>query len=75
MKKKITICTICKKEIGKGCDGKEYITEDMYGGYGLHVGRKVICKNSDGVVKRDGKLKYKLVSGHGNYSFYNIYSK
>ena len=66
-KKNISVCTICGEE---DCDGIEYKTEDMWGSYGLHIGIKAVCKNSDGIIKSDGKLMYKVTSGHGDYRCY-----
>jgi len=67
----ITRCTICHQE---NCDGKTWQTPDMYGSYGNHIGVKVVCRNSDGVICVNGKpTTYRLVSGHGDYSDYPLH--
>jgi hypothetical protein len=66
------ICSICKSP---KCDGQEYITEDMYGGYGLHIGQEKVCKNTKGVFfsKENNHLMYKLVCGDGDYRYYFVF--
>lgn len=67
---KIEICEICGKE---ECDGKEYKTEYMWGSHGLDCGIEKVCRNHPDVEEIDGRLMYKLVSGHGDYQHYYIF--
>ncbi len=69
MKVIVEVCEICRKE---DCDGKTYQTEYMYSTYGLNVGVKVVCKNGPSVGLHNGKLMYLLVSGHGNFMYYDL---
>lgn len=68
-KVKTEVCEICRKE---DCDGKKYQTEYMYGDYGFHIGVKIVCSNDPELKMIDGKLKYRLVCGHGSVNFYEI---
>jgi hypothetical protein len=69
MKIKIEVCSICRKE---KCSGKIYETDDMYGSYSYHVGKLKICESNPDLIKINGKLQYKLISGFGDYSYYNV---
>ena len=66
----IEICEICGKE---ECDGKEFKTEHMWGSYGLDCGVETVCRNHPNIEKIDGRLMYKLVSGHGDYQHFYIF--
>ena len=44
----------------------------MWGSYGFHIGKKKVCGSDPHLVKINGTLKYKVVSGHGDYSYYDV---
>ncbi len=66
--KNMNICTVCKKEIPKKCDGKEYHSEEVKGLYGTIIKSIKLCTY---LMK---KYKFKLgesyvhVEGHGCYT-------
>jgi len=64
------VCNICGRS---DCDGKEYITEDMWGSYGFHYGYQIVCKNDENLIEEDGYLMYKFVSGYGDYRCYYVF--
>ncbi len=65
----IRVCEICRKS---ECEGKIFETEHMYGSYGFDVGIKRICSSDKNLINKDGKYFYKLVSGHGDSTNYNV---
>jgi hypothetical protein len=69
-KKQISVCEICEQ---KECSGVIYETEDMWGSYGHHIGKKKVCASDPNLFVVNGVMKYKLVSGHGDYTYYNIF--
>lgn len=72
MRETIVRCSLCHRI---DCDGKEYITEDMYGSYGIHVGVIKVCRNKEGVILEKGEpVSYRLVSGHGDSSVYKLFA-
>ena len=67
---KIEVCEFCGKQ---ECDGKEFKTEPLRGSYGLNPWIETVCRNHPDIEKIDGRLMYKLVSGHGDYQHFYIF--
>lgn len=63
------VCEICRQE---SCDGKIYETQHMHGSYGFDMGRKVVCSSNENLVKTDIGISYRLVSGHGDISYFDV---
>ena len=70
-KRQISVCKICGLE---KCSGKIYLTPEMWGSYGFYIGVEKKCEHSEGVFcdRTTGKLMYKLVSGHGDYRYFEL---
>ena len=69
-KKVVSVCEVCGK---LDCSGELLRTEDMYGGYGLHIGVKTVCRSHLNVKEIDGRLMYAVVSGHGMVDHYYVF--
>jgi hypothetical protein len=52
------ICSNCRKEVPKNCDGRVFVPEGW---------SRSVCKGSDGesFLEIDGQLRFKVVMGHG----------
>lgn len=71
----MNVCEICHKP---NCNGtiykmssevckREWLDQDMYIPW---FGKEKFCKNSEDVVKRNGKFYYHWVMGHGIEDYY-----
>ena len=60
MKIKIEVCELCKKQ---KCDGKLYETKKKTGD--SFYDNMILCKTNEDVFKRNNRLYYHWVMGHG----------
>ena len=68
MKVPIQVCEVCRRP---DCGGKIYSVH-LYGSYGLDMGIKQVCESDPNLFKEKGKLFYRLVSGHGDTSVFEV---